>query len=784
MTSKLLALSAIVFMNFSLNAQDQYDTQQEKTPAQHSLRINANKTYTRSAPIWGAGASSGSMDGEFANPFGGGSWTAVSENESGGATVPGNAFWVRNTTGVGQGAYWGGIDPIASTTQANGVALFDSDYMDNNGNPGGFGTGTSPSPHRGYLISPAIDLTGYTDSALALDFYAYWRDYSSSFTVSMSVNDGFSWTDIDIGAQLPSGGQAVQGWVKVVFPNITQGVANLTSCRIKFTFDGDYYFAMVDDLSLSKADDYDLAIATVNPNSSVLSDAYYQAQILRNAEFPIDAANDSIPDQLIGVNLKNFGTKNVLPEHLGELHCHIQKNNSGTWTTVHSQTIAIDTVYSFYTEGVSQNLVLDTIDNFNWIEVGEFRTIYATQLMTDNVTYNDSAMHYFTINDNNYISKLTRNVDGTLPSTRPVFPGGLNFQTYEYGSMFNVPNGGTLNYQMDSITAEYYVSASYSGNASIVAQLRVYKFEDGANGGTLDGVLDDNGSTTELTLVAMGSDTLENLVPGTYFESTASIFDVNTLDPFFQMSDNEIYFVTVYLDAAANSMASFNSNSMIWLGASDAKNYAINLGNDYSISNVSPVSVVDEFGTGEWYWVGFGADLVPSIGVHLSTTCTPGQSDYSFDVNNLVVTFTDESVSSGTISAWNWDFGDGNTSSQQNPVHFYAAVGTYTVCLEMTDDCGTYQNCQTVETQNVNIENASLEQVSIFPIPSASQITIAGLPGEPVNFVITNAVGQVVWTSQSGSTVETIDISNLASGIYQLTMTTNTDQAVKTIIVN
>ena len=32
---------------------------------------------------------------------------------------------------------------------------------------------------------------------------------------------------------------------------------------------------------------------------------------------------------------------------------------------------------------------------------------------------------------------------------------------------------------------------------------------------------------------------------------------------------------------------------------------------------------------------------------------------------------------------WNWDFGDGNTSSEQNTTHSYAAAGKYNVTLEV-----------------------------------------------------------------------------------------------------
>ena len=47
----------------------------------------------------------------------------------------------------------------------------------------------------------------------------------------------------------------------------------------------------------------------------------------------------------------------------------------------------------------------------------------------------------------------------------------------------------------------------------------------------------------------------------------------------------------------------------------------------------------------------------------------------------LTVQFTDLSTSDGEIRLWLWDFGDGNTSTEQNPIHIYERPGTYTVSL-------------------------------------------------------------------------------------------------------
>src|SRR5690606_18223786 len=50
--------------------------------------------------------------------------------------------------------------------------------------------------------------------------------------------------------------------------------------------------------------------------------------------------------------------------------------------------------------------------------------------------------------------------------------------------------------------------------------------------------------------------------------------------------------------------------------------------------------------------------------------------------------FTSTSTGTGTMS-YAWDFGDGTSSTDANPVKIYAAPGTYSVQLTVTDDNGT-----------------------------------------------------------------------------------------------
>ncbi len=50
----------------------------------------------------------------------------------------------------------------------------------------------------------------------------------------------------------------------------------------------------------------------------------------------------------------------------------------------------------------------------------------------------------------------------------------------------------------------------------------------------------------------------------------------------------------------------------------------------------------------------------------------------------LTIHFYDASV--GYVSSWNWDFGDGSTSNEQNPTHTYTTPGTFTVHLTVSSD--------------------------------------------------------------------------------------------------
>ncbi len=72
--------------------------------------------------------------------------------------------------------------------------------------------------------------------------------------------------------------------------------------------------------------------------------------------------------------------------------------------------------------------------------------------------------------------------------------------------------------------------------------------------------------------------------------------------------------------------------------------------------------------------------------------------------NSLVIGFIDQStISGGIITSWQWDFGDGSSSSEQNPSHQYLMSGTYTVCLTVHAQLISQLPCTVTFCQTITV---------------------------------------------------------------------------------
>ena len=93
----------------------------------------------------------------------------------------------------------------------------------------------------------------------------------------------------------------------------------------------------------------------------------------------------------------------------------------------------------------------------------------------------------------------------------------------------------------------------------------------------------------------------------------------------------------------------------------------------------------------------------------------------------LAVTFTDSSdPGSSDITSWLWSFGDGSTSTEENPVHIYTTSGTYSVSLTVT----TADGSDTVTQSNY----ITVLSVATYPTAAFQASTTAGAAPLSVTF--------------------------------------------------
>jgi PKD repeat protein len=132
-----------------------------------------------------------------------------------------------------------------------------------------------------------------------------------------------------------------------------------------------------------------------------------------------------------------------------------------------------------------------------------------------------------------------------------------------------------------------------------------------------------------------------------------------------------------------------------------------------------------------------------------------GQSDLS-------VAFTDQSTPQPSITSRLWDFGDGNTSTSQNPTHNYTVAGTYSVTLTVSD--GTSSS---LLTKN--------DYITVNPTASFSAGPITGNAPLQVTFTDTSLGVPTAWLWDFGdgntSTVQSPMHTYSTAGLYTVQLT-------------
>ena len=169
--------------------------------------------------------------------------------------------------------------------------------------------------------------------------------------------------------------------------------------------------------------------------------------------------------------------------------------------------------------------------------------------------------------------------------------------------------------------------------------------------------------------------------------------------------------------------------------------------------------------------------FISGISCQITNAQIPGcHAAFTFTRLGNTITFADSSwYDVGPQSTtWTWNFGDGDTSTLQNPVHTYSASQTdYVACLTVTNCstigglCCTDTYCDTIrfsELTGIAIYNSDMPGLIISPNPANSYISIS-FPVEIFNYQveILNAPGETIIKTENKNR---LDVSLFSKGVY------------------
>ncbi len=164
-----------------------------------------------------------------------------------------------------------------------------------------------------------------------------------------------------------------------------------------------------------------------------------------------------------------------------------------------------------------------------------------------------------------------------------------------------------------------------------------------------------------------------------------------------------------------------------------------------------------------------------------TVTATVIDADYSYSLVNSTASFTD--LSTGATS-WHWNFGDGDTSSLQNPSHTYTSSGTKTVVLTVNNGACSHSDTLTI---NVGIEQLDNHiNLVVSPNPTAQQTTLyfSQTLTNDLSLELLSIDGRVLQktTILVGATSYKIDLKDYPSAVYLVKLRTDNKVTIRKIV--
>ena len=207
----------------------------------------------------------------------------------------------------------------------------------------------------------------------------------------------------------------------------------------------------------------------------------------------------------------------------------------------------------------------------------------------------------------------------------------------------------------------------------------------------------------------------------------------------------------------------------------DAKSYEWDFGDNSPISNeANPVHTYPPIGNNYevrlYITSNDGAAVTTKLlPVHPEALILDADSA-SFEYTVDCLTYSFMPILSGAKS-YHWDFGDGTTSEEEQPEHFFDSPGNYTVKLRVQTNYGAAEKEEAITVEvdaghTFDEFHAQLEGDKIFPGINSSLVNVTGQSSDGVTKVFQFENGNLINTLQGSMDYEYVTYQELASGNY------------------
>lgn len=229
-------------------------------------------------------------------------------------------------------------------------------------------------------------------------------------------------------------------------------------------------------------------------------------------------------------------------------------------------------------------------------------------------------------------------------------------------------------------------------------------------------------------------------------------------------SSSESVLVTVapLPDAQVTSTAELCEGQSVQLQASGGTTYSWSPSTGLSCTNCD--NPVASPGTPITYTVtvtdsnGCSESVTSNVNVHPLPS-----ADFSHTSSDPSFSFSDQSTDAQT---WHWDFGDGDTSTLQDPQHTYTANGNYTVTLIVWNGPCSDTITKEIAVTGVGIYEPAGVIIGAYPNPTSGRVWVVSDTPANGKLFVTNDLGQAVIDPVLFEQSTELDLSGLAPGVY------------------